>query len=68
MHIPIFFPVPFKELSSVQYYSVDEQLTQLTAALNKPVPAALFYPDPATENAAHAWAVRRAGNHVQLFG
>src|SRR5712691_6186199 len=31
--IPIFFPVPFKELSSVQYYSLDEQLTQLTAAL-----------------------------------
>jgi hypothetical protein len=26
-------PVPFQELSSVQYYSVDEQLTELTAAL-----------------------------------
>jgi hypothetical protein len=31
--IPIFFPVPFQELSSVQYYSLDEQLTELTAAL-----------------------------------
>jgi hypothetical protein len=26
-------PVPFQELSSVQYFSLDEQLTQLTAAL-----------------------------------
>ncbi len=31
--IPIFFPVPFQELSSVQYYPLDEQLTELTAAL-----------------------------------
>jgi len=31
--IPIFFPVPFHELSTVQYYSIDEQLTELTAAL-----------------------------------
>ncbi len=31
--IPIFIPVPFKELSSVQYYSVDEQLLELTQAL-----------------------------------
>jgi len=31
--IPIFFPVPFQELSSVQYYTIDEQLTELTAAL-----------------------------------
>jgi hypothetical protein len=31
--VPIFFPVPFRELSSVQYYSIDEQLTELTAAL-----------------------------------
>lgn len=31
--IPIFFPVPFKELSSVQYYTLEEQLTGLTAAL-----------------------------------
>ena len=31
--IPIFFPVPFRELSSVQYYSIEEQLTELTAAL-----------------------------------
>jgi type IV secretory system conjugative DNA transfer VirD4/TraG family protein len=33
--IPIFIPVPFQELSSVQYYSLDEQLTQLTAALKE---------------------------------
>jgi hypothetical protein len=31
--IPVFFPVPFEELSSIQYYSLDEQLTELTAAL-----------------------------------
>ena len=31
--IPIFFPVPFQELSSIQYHSMDEQLTELTAAL-----------------------------------
>jgi hypothetical protein len=31
--IPIFFPVPFQELSSVQYYSTEEQLVELTAAL-----------------------------------
>jgi DNA segregation ATPase FtsK/SpoIIIE-like protein len=31
--IPIFFPVPFQELSSVQYYTLEEQLTELTAAL-----------------------------------
>jgi hypothetical protein len=33
--IPMFFPVPFQELSTVQYYSVDEQLTELTAALKE---------------------------------
>lgn len=31
--IPIFFPVPFQELSSIQYYTLDEQLTEATAAL-----------------------------------
>ena len=31
--IPVFFPVPFQELSSVQYYTLEEQLTELTAAL-----------------------------------
>jgi hypothetical protein len=31
--IPIFFPVPFRELSSVQYHTIDEQLTELTKAL-----------------------------------
>lgn len=33
--IPVFVPVPFQELSSVQYYSLDEQLTELTAALKE---------------------------------
>jgi hypothetical protein len=33
--IPVFVPVPFRELSSVQYFSLDEQLTQLTAALKE---------------------------------
>jgi hypothetical protein len=31
--VPILLPVPFQELSSVQYFSIEEQLTQLTAAL-----------------------------------
>jgi len=31
--IPTLFPVPFKELSSIQYYSQDEQLNQLVGAL-----------------------------------
>ena len=33
--IPVFVPVPFEELSSIQYYSIDEQLTELTAALKE---------------------------------
>lgn len=33
--IPIFFPVPFKELSSVEHYTIDEQLWELTAALKE---------------------------------
>jgi hypothetical protein len=31
--IPIFFPVPFQELSSIQYHSIEGQMTRLTAAL-----------------------------------
>lgn len=31
--IPIFFPVPFQELSSLQFYTPAEQLLELTAAL-----------------------------------
>lgn len=31
--IPIFVPVPFQELSGVQYYTHEEQLTEMTAAL-----------------------------------
>jgi hypothetical protein len=33
--VPIFIPVPFQELSSLQYYSIDEQMTELTAALKE---------------------------------
>ena len=33
--MPIMIPVPFQELSSVQYFSTEEQLTQLTAALKE---------------------------------
>lgn len=31
--IPIFFPVPFEELSSIQYYTPEEQLNETTTAL-----------------------------------
>ena len=40
--IPIFVPVPFQELSSVQYYTHDEQLTELTAALKEQFPRHCF--------------------------
>lgn len=40
--VPIFFPVPFQELSSVQYYSPEEQLTELTAALKEQFPRHCF--------------------------
>lgn len=33
--IPILLPVPFQELSSLQYYTTDEQLLELTAALKE---------------------------------
>ncbi len=33
--IPIFVPVPFQELSSVQFYTLEEQLIELTAALKE---------------------------------
>ena len=33
--IPIFIPVPFQELSSMQYYSMEEQVVELTAALKE---------------------------------
>lgn len=33
--VPIMLPVPFKELSSVQYMSTDEQLLEMTAALKE---------------------------------
>lgn len=40
--IPIFIPVPFQELSSVQYYSHDEQILELTAALKEQFPRHCF--------------------------
>jgi hypothetical protein len=40
--IPTLLPVPFKELSSVQYFPLDEQLTQLTAALKEQFPRHCF--------------------------
>lgn len=33
--VPILLPVPFQELSGVQYYSPEEQLVELTAALKE---------------------------------
>ena len=33
--VPIFIPVPFRELSSLQYYNLEEQLTEITAALKE---------------------------------
>lgn len=33
--IPILLPVPFQELSSLQYFTTDEQLLELTAALKE---------------------------------
>lgn len=33
--VPIFIPVPFTELSSVQYYSIEEQVVELVAALKE---------------------------------
>src|SRR6185436_4723040 len=33
--VPILLPVPFEELSSVQYYTPEEQLIEMTAALKE---------------------------------
>ncbi len=40
--IPIFIPVPFQELSSIQYHSLEEQLTELTRALKEQFPRHCF--------------------------
>jgi hypothetical protein len=40
--VPIFIPVPFQELSSVQYFSLEEQLHQVTAALKEQFPRHCF--------------------------
>jgi hypothetical protein len=33
--IPILLPVPFEELSNIQYYTIEEQLVEVTAALKE---------------------------------
>jgi hypothetical protein len=40
--IPIFIPVLFHELSSVQYHSIDEQLTELTALAVETIDRRIF--------------------------
>ncbi len=40
--VPIFIPVPFQELSSVQYFSLDEQLHEMAAALKEQFPRHCF--------------------------
>jgi hypothetical protein len=40
--IPILLPVPFEELSSIQYFTTEEQLQQLTAALKEQFPRHCF--------------------------
>jgi hypothetical protein len=40
--VPTFIPVPFQELSSVQYMSLEEQLHQMTAALKEQFPRHCF--------------------------
>ncbi len=40
--IPIFVPVPFQELSSVTFYSPEEQLIELTAGLKEQYPRHCF--------------------------
>lgn len=40
--IPTLFPVPFEELSSIQTYTIDEQLWELTAALKEQYPRHCF--------------------------
>ncbi|MDT8067955.1 MAG: type IV secretion system DNA-binding domain-containing protein [Terriglobia bacterium] len=40
--IPVFTPVPFEELSSIQYYTPEEQLLEFTAALKQQFPRHCF--------------------------
>ena len=40
--IPIFVPVPFQELSSIQHYTPEEQLLEFTAALKEQFPRHCF--------------------------
>jgi hypothetical protein len=40
--VPIFIPVPFQELSSVQFMPIDEQLHQMTVALKEQFPRHCF--------------------------
>ncbi len=40
--VPIFIPVPFEELSSVQYWSLEEQIWKMTGALKRQFPRHCF--------------------------
>ncbi len=40
--VPIFIPVPFQELSYVQYFSLEEQLHEMAAALKEQFPRHCF--------------------------
>lgn len=40
--IPILIPVPFRELSSIEYFPIEEQLLQMTAALKEQFPRHCF--------------------------
>ena len=62
--IPIFVPVPFEELSSVQYYTLEEQLTEATAALKQQFPRHCFIKLPGAGHAAAAGAVCEIVFHI----
>ena len=47
--IPIFRPVPFQELSSIQYYTPEEQLFEMTAALKQQYQRHCFIAVPGAE-------------------
>lgn len=44
--IPIFYPVPFEELSSLEYWSLEEQIWRMSDALKKQFPRHCFIQTP----------------------
>lgn len=64
--IPIFFPVPFQELSSVQYHSLDEPAHANGSLAEETISAPLLHPNPPAGDAAAVGAVCRAGDYVPL--